>query len=123
MPKKIKWYNLVLAIAFAWFAYVQLNDPDSEKWVAMYGSVALVCAIAAFGRYFLPIIYLGLAISAIWMLSLLPDFISWVQGGAESIVESMKTEKPHIELTREFLGLVIVIMAYLSLLRQAKKGQ
>lgn len=117
----MKWFNLLIAFLFAWFAYVQLNDPDPERWILMYGSVALLWLLAAFQRYFIPLIYLGLVISAIWMFSLLPDFIDWLQSGADSIVESMKAEKPHIELTREFLGLVIVIFALWGLLRQAKK--
>ena len=52
---------------------------------------------------------------------LLPDFIDWIQNGAESITQSMKAEKPHIELTREFLGLLICALALGFHYRKAPK--
>jgi len=119
----MNWFSLSIAAIFALFAYFQLNDPDPEKWVVLYGTVALLWGAAAFDRYFLPLIYIVLVASAIWMISLLPDFINWLQTGAESIVGSMKAEKPHIELTREFLGLLIVIIALESLRRKARRKQ
>ena len=118
----MKWINLLIAILFAWFAYVQLNDPDPERWVAMYGSVAVLWALAAFNRYYLYVVYAVLVVSIFWMLSLFPDFVNWLQDGADSIVGSMKVEQPHIELTREFLGLVVVIVALLFLRRQARRN-
>ncbi|MEM7670533.1 MAG: transmembrane 220 family protein [Pseudomonadota bacterium] len=36
----------VLALLMALFAAVQYNDPDGPFWVAVYGVVALWCAIA-----------------------------------------------------------------------------
>lgn len=119
----MNWFSLFIAAIFALFAYFQLNDPDPEWWVALYGSMALLWGAAAFDRFYLPLIYIVLIASGIWMISLLPDFINWVQTGAESIVGSMKAEKPHIELTREFLGLLIVIIALESLRRKARRKQ
>lgn len=57
----------------------------------------------------MPIISLGIIISAIGVGILIPDFISWIQDGMPSITESMKAEKKHIELTREFLGLLLIL--------------
>ncbi len=119
----MKWVKLLVALAFVAFAAVQLNDPDPWRWVALYGAIAVLWAMAAFEYYFLPAIYFLLAVSLAWMLSLLPDFFAWLQGGAESIVESMKAEKPHIELTREFLGLTIVIIALIFLWRNARRRE
>ncbi len=119
----MNWLSLFIAAIFALFAYFQLNDPDPERWVILYGAMALLWVAAAFDRYFLPLIYIVLLASAIWMISLLPDFIDWLQTGAESIVGSMKAEQPHIELTREFLGLLIVIFALESLRRKARRKQ
>ena len=38
----------VLAVLMTLFVVVQFNDPDGPLWEAIYGTVALWCAIAAF---------------------------------------------------------------------------
>lgn len=103
--------SLILALLFALFAVAQINDPDPWGWVAIYGLVALVSALAAFGRYYLPLLYLGLLISLIWMASLLPAFADWLKMGSPSIAGSMKAEASYIELAREFLGLLLCVLA------------
>lgn len=106
----MKIVNAILTILFLLFAAVQLNDPDPWLWVALYSYVAIISALAFFKNYNKYAILIGITVSGIWLINLLPDFITWIQGGAESIVDSMKAEKPHIELTREFLGLILVIL-------------
>ena len=103
----LKTTNIILAILFLLFAVVQYNDPDPWGWIGLYSFVALISAFAAFGRYYKWLTLGGLVICLIWMITLAPDFINWINMGMPSIVESMKAEKPHIELTREFLGLLI----------------
>lgn len=103
----MKVLNLVLCILFVLFAVVQYNDPDPWAWIALYLYVAVACGMAAFGKSNKWMLMLGLGVSAIWMLTLLPDFINWVRMGMPTIVAHMKAEAPHIELTREFLGLVV----------------
>ena len=39
-----------MALLFGAWAYFQLNDPDSEPWVALYGASALLAGAAALGR-------------------------------------------------------------------------
>jgi hypothetical protein len=98
------------------FAYWQLNDPDTVRWIAMYLSVATVAGMAAFGSVWRPLIYVALGAAVIWLATLIPDFVHWVRMGMPTITGSMKAEAPHIELTREFLGLAIcgsTLMAYL----------
>lgn len=115
---------LVLSILFLLFAYWQLNDPDWAPWVALYGFVAVVSAWRGLGDppAWLPL--LGLAAAGIWFLSLLPDFVDWVRMGAPTITGQMKAESPHVELTREFLGLSLVIAALLAItpLRALRDG-
>jgi hypothetical protein len=103
----MKFFNILLALLFALFAIVQLNDPDPWAWTAMYGLVAVVSALAAFGIYRLWVIVAGMVICVVWMATLLPDFIHWIQMGAPNIAAEMKATEPYIELTREFLGLFI----------------
>ncbi len=107
----MKVLNLILAVLFILFAVVQYNDPDPWGWAALYLYVAAACGMAAFGKSNKFMLILGLGVSAIWMLTLVPDFIHWVQMGMPTIVAHMKAEAPHIELTREFLGLVVCMSA------------
>ena len=107
----MKVLNLVLAVLFILFAVVQYNDPDPWGWAALYLYVAAACGMAAFGKSNKFMLILGLGVSTLWMLTLVPDFIHWVQMGMPTIVAHMKAEAPHIELTREFLGLVVCMAA------------
>jgi hypothetical protein len=99
-----------LAVVFALFAAVQYNDPDPLRWILLYGLVAVHFVLAALGKLNLMAVWLTLAAAAIWAATLLPDFINWIRMGEPSIVESMKAEEPWIELTREFLGLVVAAL-------------
>lgn len=102
--------HLLVAVLFLLFAYWQLNDPDSARWVAMYIAVALVAGWRAFAPLprWLPWTVFGLA--ALWLVTLVPDFINWLKMGAPTITGQMKAESPHVELTREFLGLAICLI-------------
>jgi len=99
--------NIVLALLFALFAIVQYNDPDPWLWIGIYSFIAIISGLAVAEIYPTWIIRIGLAGCVIGLGILLPDFIDWMSAGAESITETMKAEKPHIELTREFLGLLL----------------
>lgn len=100
-----------LAVLFALFALVQYNDPDPASWMLLYSGVAVHFALAAAGRLYRPALWLWLAAAVVWALTLLPAFIDWINMGEPSIVDSMKAEQPWIELTREFLGLVLAAAA------------
>lgn len=101
--------NLILAAVFILFAGVQYNDPDPYGWMALYFFVATVCVFAAYGRHSRYVLWAGIAVCLVWMASLLPEFLSWVKMGLPNIAGEMKTEEPHIEFTREFLGLGICL--------------
>lgn len=103
----MKIINITLNSLALLSAYFQLNDPDPWLWVGMYIHVALVCGLAFFNKGAKWFTGIGLVGSFIGLGILMPDFIDWWNEGAESIVQSMKAEKPHIELTREFLGLLL----------------
>ncbi|MEM6317920.1 MAG: transmembrane 220 family protein [Bacteroidota bacterium] len=103
----MKLFNILLSLLFVLFAYFQYNDPDPWLWITIYLFVAVISALSAAGKFLTWLIRAGILGCIIGMGMLLPDFIDWITNGAESITETMKTEKPHIELTREFLGLLI----------------
>ncbi|MFN7115478.1 MAG: transmembrane 220 family protein [Saprospiraceae bacterium] len=113
--------NIILAILFLLFAIVQYNDPDPFVWIAIYGIVAVVCALAAFKKYYIWLILLGLAISAVEATTTIPGFIEWIRLGMPNIAETMKAEKPYIEYTRELLGLVLCVGTLIFQYIQARK--
>lgn len=96
-----------LAALFFLFAAVQYNDPDPVQWMLLYGGIATLYVLAALGRPNRPATWVGLAAALSWAFTYVPDFWQWVQMGMPSIVETMKAETPYVELTREFLGLLI----------------
>ncbi len=99
--------NWALAALFFLFALVQYNDPDPVQWMLLYGGVAVLYVLYGLGRPNRPATWVGLAVALSWAASYVPDFWHWVQMGMPSIVETMKADKPYVELTREFLGLLI----------------
>jgi hypothetical protein len=107
--------NGFFCIAFALFAYVNLNDKDSWLWVPIYMVASICCGLAAFGRFY-PFVYL--AAIAFYLIYAIQLFFSkdgvrdWVvKYNRPSIVESMQATKPYIEKTREFFGLLIISAA------------
>lgn len=106
----MKILNIVLVIIFVLFAAVQYNDPDPYIWIPIYLFPAAVCFYAAKGKYNKTYILIGLIPITLFMLAYIPDFIDWIKMGEPSIVETMKAEKPYVELTREFGGLVICVV-------------
>ena len=118
----MKIFNWFLTALFALFAVVQFNDPDPIVWVIIYSSVAVISGFAAVGKYNKNVILTVIGICIVWMLTLVPGVVEWVNEGMPSITGSMKAESPYIEYLREFLGLFIMLLALLFHYFQAKKG-
>ncbi len=103
--------NGILTLLFILFAVVQFNDPDPYYWIAIYSAVALISGFAVVGKYNKNIILTVIGVCIIWMFTLIPGVIDWMEKGMPSITGSMKAESPHVEYLREFLGLFIVLLA------------
>jgi hypothetical protein len=107
--------NTFFCLAFAAFAYVNLNDPDAWLWVTIYLVASVFCGLAVFDKYF-PVAYL-VAIGFYLLYAIRLFFIKdgvrdWiVKYHNPSLVESMQATKPYIEQTREFFGLLIISAA------------
>ena len=107
--------NGFFCLAFAGFAYVNLNDKDSWLWVPIYMVASVCCGLAAFEKYY-PIVYLVAIgfylIYAIRLFFIKDGVKDWiVKYRSPSLVESMQATKPYIEQAREFFGLLIISAA------------
>lgn len=97
----------VWAALFAVFVGLQYNDPDPLQWMAVYGAAAGVCLAYALGRR-APIPAGAVAAAAlVWGVALIPGFAGKATPG--DMFQSMKAERPEIELERESGGLFIVV--------------
>jgi len=103
----MKYLHLLVAVLFCLCAYWQLNDPDWNQWVAAYGVVAFIALRYFFGGLRPVVALLPAVVLFAWWSTYVPEFLQWVQDGTPNIATEMKTEEPHIELTREFFGLLL----------------
>lgn len=114
----MKTLNRIFTLLFILFAGLQYNDPDPYVWIPIYLYAALLCGLASKGRYFPAAYGMGIAVYggyALYLLLTTNGVLDWYQQHeAESLVQTMKAEKPWIEDTREFGGLLILIV-WLSL--------
>lgn len=108
----MKVVNLLLAVMFLSFAFVQLNDPDPIVWILIYGSMAVVCIMAAF-RYFLkPLLFVLLVGFIAYSFVFLDGVMEWFTQKDKTVLfdDIAKMQHPYIEESREFLGLMICII-------------
>lgn len=108
----------VISGIFLLFAIVQWNDPDPLIWMIFYGAMSLIYILLALGKkYAFYLSVLMLIASLIYMGIILPEIIKWIKDGMPSIVQSMKATIPTIEYTREFLGLLLCLIACVWVIR------
>jgi hypothetical protein len=121
----MKILNFVLTIMFLAFAFVQINDPDPLLWIAIYGSMAVVCILAIFKYYIKPLLWLLIAGFIIYMVILYPGLKEWLAQPDRSILfdDVLKMQYPYIEESREFLGLLICVAVAVMQLVLARKGK
>jgi hypothetical protein len=113
----MKTFNLVFLVLFIVFAALQYNDPDPYLWIPIYLYAAWLCYLALKGKY-RPVLYvIGFVTYGLYALYLFFDktgVLDWAnEHGGENIAQTMKATKPWIEETREFFGLVLVMVVLL----------
>jgi len=113
----MKVFNLIFCLLFAFSAGLQYNDPDPYLWIPIYLYGTILCWLA-FSNKFYPraylagiFLYLGYAAYLFFTNDGVMDWIT--KHNAEDIAATMKAEKPWIEDTREFFGLIILIVVLL----------
>lgn len=111
----MRYLNFTLAILFLFFAALQYNDSDPYIWIPIYGFAAWLCYMAYRGRNYKKGYFAGILICIAYALFLFLNkdgVLSWVRDHeSENLVQTMKATKPWIEQTREFGGLLMIILA------------
>ena len=109
----MKVFNLIFCFLFVVFAALQYNDPDPYLWVPIYMYTAVLCWLAARGRYYLNAYLAGMVVYVIYAIYKAFDangLIDWIKfHNAANLAATMKAEQPWIEESREFFGLIILI--------------
>lgn len=104
---------------FSWSAFLQLNDPDPYHWFVVYMIVALIPLITLFRPVSKKTIWIIILLLLAYSFYHFSYFMDWIEiENKNEIFGEMVYEKPYLEGTREFLGLLICA---LSLLYQLKK--
>ena len=113
----MKVFNIFFVVIFVLFAGLQYNDPDPYIWIPIYIYAAVLCYLAAKERYYPKAYLLGIGIYVLYAGYLFftkDGVMDWMnEHNAENLVQTMKAEKPWIEDTREFGGLLILIIVLL----------
>ena len=122
----MKFLNISFAILFIFFAALQYNDQDPYVWMPIYLYSAFICFLAFKNKHYKWMYITGLFIYISYAIYLFCDktgVLNWVkEHDAENIVESMKATKPWIEETREFFGLLVLIIVLITNMIWIKKA-
>jgi hypothetical protein len=110
----VKIFNLTFCVLFILFAALQYNDPDPYVWMPIYLYSSFLCYKAAKNSFYPKAYLLGIIVYGAYAMYLFFDktgVLDWVkQHHAESMVQTMQATKPWIEKTREFFGLIILMV-------------
>ncbi len=114
----MKIFNLIFCLLFIFSAALQYNDPDPYIWIPIYMYGGILCWLAFRNRFYPKayiagaVVFLGYAFFLFFTKDGVFDWITKYH--AEDIAATMKAEKPWIEETREFFGLIILIVVMLT---------
>ena len=107
-------FNGLFCLLFVVSAGLQYNDPDPYVWMPIYLYGAVLCFLALRGRYYPKAYIIGMVVYALYAVYLFFDrngVLSWAsEHEAENIAQTMKASQPWIEETREFFGLLILVV-------------
>ena len=121
----MKIFNITFIIVFILFAAVQYNDPDPYLWIPIYLYPAYLCFLAIKNKYPKNAYYVGFVFFTGYAVYKIFDengVIDWIRyHQATSIAATMKAEQPWIEESREFFGLVIILVVMLINFLKGKK--
>ena len=113
----MKVFNGFMMVVFVVFAVLQYNDPDPVIWVPLYLYAALICWWATRQRFYPLSYWLGFLVYGAYAIYKIFDnngLLDWItKHHAQNIAVTMKAETPWVEESREFFGLLIIIIVLL----------
>ena len=114
--------NLLLAVLFVVFAFLQINDPDPAIWILIYGITAVTCVLAAFGYYYPKVLLAIVIVFAAYSLTYWSSISKWVRADNKAMLfdDVAKMQNLYIEESREFLGLFICLVVLIVHLIRAR---
>jgi hypothetical protein len=123
----MKTFNYIFGAIFILFALLQINDPDPYLWIPIYGYASLISFLNARNKYDGFANYALIVFCILYGVKLLlsnDGVVSWYnQHDAENLVQSMKATKPWIENTREFGGLLIILLSVIPNIISQQKSR
>ena len=106
--------NLFFCLTFVLFAALQYNDPDPYLWIPIYLFAAFLCWKASRAVFYATTTLVSIVFFSVYAIYKVFDpngLLDWMNlHHAENIAETMKAEKPWVEESREFFGLLIIIV-------------
>jgi Transmembrane family 220, helix len=108
----MKVLSIILGLMFLAFSFVQINDPDPLVWILIYGSMAVVCFMAAFRYYVRPLMIVQAIAYLVYAATDIPSITTWLKSPDKAMLldDFAKMHNVYIEESREFLGLVICLL-------------
>ncbi len=110
----MKIFNLLFCILFMISAGLQYNDPDPYVWIPIYLYGVILCWLAFRNRFYPKAYMVGIVLYSAYALYFFfteNGVLDWIQKhNAENIAATMKASTPWIEDTREFFGLLILVL-------------
>ena len=123
----MKIFNIAFIVIFIFFAALQYNDPDPYIWIPFYLYAAYLCFFALRKKYYPMLYIIGFIVYAGYGIYLFFDktgVLDWMQEhDSEYLLDTMKATKPWIEETREFFGLLIIIVVLIINMMWLKKAR
>ena len=121
----LKITNGFLAAMFLLFAAVQYNDPDPGLWMLVYGAMCFACVAAIFNRFSFPLMTVMAGGYLILSALHVDGMLQWLKSPNRKMLfdDVAKMQYPYIEEAREFLGLLICLIALLYLFYLQKKSK
>ena len=108
----MKWIDGFLGALFLLFAVVQYNDPDPFLWMMIYGMVGVISILKIFDRFPRGTVLLFLLAVGAYTLLHIGHVIDWLTiENSGNLLTGMSEERPYIEGSREFFGLLMADLA------------
>ena len=111
----MKIFNFIFTFIFILFAALQYNDPDPYLWIPIYLYPALLCYwtfnLKSINKKYYLAGFAGFGTYALYKLFDTNGIVDWIRfHNAANIASTMKAEQPWVEESREFFGLVIILI-------------